>query len=402
MKILLINKYHYIRGGAERVFFDTLDLLKSRGHEVITFSMDHPLNLSSEHRKYFLSQVGGPAALARAIYSFEAGQKLEELINNERPDIAHFHFFDQIMSTALPKLKRHQIPVILTAHDYKLICPHYHLNRDNITCPRNPVFHAAQTVIRKRFNNSYAASAAVSLDWLIKKGRGVYTRFIDTVISPSQFLTENLITYGYPSEKLKTVPNFVRIQKQAYKSNTYVLFAGRLSREKGIDILIDTARRLPEIDFVVAGTGDIKLPFFPNLRHLGHQSSQELKVLYQNASIVFFPSIWEEVCPMVVLEAMSHGLPVVASLVGGVKYLVEDGKTGFTFDPFKEDAAAQAAKLIAKLWNKPSYARQIGLNARSYVAQNHHPDAYYQGLIEVYREKLYQRTKYQALMPARL
>ena len=199
MKVLLINKYNYYRRGAESVFLDTKRLLEQNGHEVVVFAMDYPKNLPSPYSKYFVSFVDtenpslwtGLKAFFRSIYSFEAARKLEQLISDAKPDIAHLHnIYHQISPSILRTLKKHKIPVILTAHDYKLICPSYQIKSD---CPENIFAHAWHCAAFKQHKNSYLSSAALAMEWLIHKIWRIYERNVDMVIAPSQYVYEKFV-----------------------------------------------------------------------------------------------------------------------------------------------------------------------------------------------------------------
>lgn len=393
MKILQINKYHFIKGGAERVFFNTKKLLESQGHEVVCFSMHHPENKPCEYKQYFVSRtktnnpsfIQGVKSFSRFIYSPEAAQKIEELIKDTKPDVAHVHFFDQLSSTILPVLKKYDIPVVLTTHDYKLICPHYYLNKGGIVCPKNKLIHAAQTVTHKRFKDSYLASGAVSIAWLFNQWRGVYKNNIDRFISPSPFLTQRLSEYGLKKGKIETIPNFINLpEKFSEPKGEYVLFVGRLSAEKGVDVVVKTASLLPDVPFYVAGTGNVEIPDLPNLNYIGYQNKKDLMDVYKNAAMLMFPSKWEEVCPMVLLEAASFGLPVVGSNLGGVKDIVFDGESGILFNPLDSHAEKSACQAVRALWEDEEKRLRMGKKAFELLHIHYCSESFYEKLLEVY------------------
>lgn len=387
MKVLLISKYHFLKGGAEKVVFQEAKLLEEHGHEVVFFAMQHPENYQSKFFKYFISYEdeqslsGSIKKFFRAIYSPEAAQKIKQLIEETRPDVAHLHFYDQMAPTILPILKKYNIPVVLTAHDYKLICPHYQLNKDGIVCSKNPWKHAWQTFVYKRFLESYSASLAVAVTWLINKFRKTYEKNIDLVIVPAKFMAEQLKGYGWNFKPVEVIPNFVEVPEAKKEGGEYVLFAGRLSAEKGIDVLTEVAKLLPNIPFCVAGTGDADLPAIPSIIPVGYRNQEELKEYYEKARLFFFPSVWEEVCPMVLLEASSFGLPVVATRVGGVAEIVEENSSGLLFNLGAKPS--EIAELIRKLWYEPELRESFGKRGREIIVSNFSAERHYQRLVQV-------------------
>ena len=162
------------------------------------------------------------------------------------------------------------------------------------------------------------------------------------------------------------------------------MYAGRLSEEKGVDILIDVAKLLPEIKFVVAGMGEMELPKLPNLEYVGYKNQQELAELYNTAKVFFFPSVWDEVCPMVLLEAGIHKVPVVASRVGGVPEIVKENETGFLFDSRSPEAALEAAALIKRIYEDDSLAASMGKQASLNVLTKYDKSSHLNELVNLY------------------
>ncbi|PIT94777.1 glycosyltransferase family 1 protein, partial [Candidatus Falkowbacteria bacterium CG10_big_fil_rev_8_21_14_0_10_38_22] len=168
MRVLLINKYHYLRGGAERSYFDTAELLASHGHEVAFFSMKHPENLPTEWSKYFIDQIDYQnetnlfkkiTAVINIFYNFRARKNLEELINEFKPDVAHLHnIYHQLSPSIISVLKKHNIPVIMTLHDYKLICPNYNLYASGQIWEKSKPDKFYQAFLSKAVKNSYLKS----------------------------------------------------------------------------------------------------------------------------------------------------------------------------------------------------------------------------------------------------
>ena len=370
MKILLIHKFFYRRRGAESILFDTIELLEKHGHETIVFSMQHPKNLPSKYEKYFISHVQTQdlglksiLKLFRSFYSFEAKRNLEKLIRDTKPDVAHLHnIYHQISPSILSVLKKYQIPIILTAHDYKLVCPSYHLNPRGTKCPKNIFWHALKCVWKRDYKDSVLGSLGVALEWLFYKVLRVYERSVDMVLAPSLYVYKNFIDYGWPKDKIKILPNFTDIAPIETEKpiGDYVLYVGALSFEKGTGLLIETIKALPQVKFVVVGEGSLPLPVLPNLTVVGPKSRDELLDLYRNAALLYLPSIVPESFGLVVLEAALQKLPAVASNLGAIPEIIEDNKTGRLFDPNAVNAAGVASEIILELLSDRSRLDRMG------------------------------------------
>jgi glycosyltransferase involved in cell wall biosynthesis len=280
-------------------------------------------------------------------------------------------------------LKKHNVPVYLAAHDFKVVCPSYQLNKDGVVCPRNILFHALHCIAHRpiyhaSFKNSVLGNIAAACEWFVHKIFKVYERNIDKVIVPSTFVHSKFIEYGWPKDKLVRLPHFSLMPPllEAKPKGRYVLFAAQLSPEKGVDILNGVARLLPHIPFVVAGDSRMKQSEIQNIRYVGHQGSAVLQEIYREAALVFVPSRFQETFGLSVLEAALQRTPAVASSGGALPELVVEGCTGYLFDVTQENAIKNAADLIEKIWNDPALCQKLGDNALN-KALSYTPAAYY-------------------------
>ena len=216
MKVLLVNKFFYSRGGSEKVFFDTAKLLAQAGNEVVFFSMKDEKNRPSEEAEFFVDKIdfgkreGLFVDLKKAghyIYSTEAKKKLEELLDKEKPDIAHLHNIShQITPSILSVLKKYKIPVVQTLHDYQLICPNYHLFTHGQACERCKKVRYYNAFFYKCLRNSYAASFLGMLELTAQRLFGFYKEQIDLFITPSAFLKDKLRAWDI-KEEIEVVNN---------------------------------------------------------------------------------------------------------------------------------------------------------------------------------------------------
>jgi len=450
MKILQINKFFYLKGGSEKYFFELRHLLKKNNHDVVDFSMKDKKNLPSIYSKYFIEPVDlknlksttylkKPNLLFKFIWNKEAQKKLEILIKKEKPDIAHLHnIHHQISLSILPVLKKYKIPVIQTLHDYQTICPNYKLYSQGKICQKCKRHKYYQCFFNKCIQNSYLASLFGVLEnyfyWLI----GIYKN-IDIFIAPSKFLKNKFIEFGIPKDKIVYLPNFVekfsnstnkfsschsyedrnplinkegrvappRLQEKCgndKKENNYLLYFGRLSKEKGVNVLIKAMRWVnSNIKLKIVGNGPegevalLRLQREKNknsnqIQFLGYKNQNELKEIIKNSLAIIVPSQWYENCPLSILEAFSFEKSVIASKLGGIPELVKDGKTGFLFEPGNTKDLAKKINLLFEGENTDPRPRKeiisMGKFAQEEIEKKYNPKIHYQKLMEIYESLL--------------
>ncbi|MFO0793949.1 MAG: glycosyltransferase, partial [Candidatus Brocadiaceae bacterium] len=204
MRILQINNYHYIKGGSDRVYFETSKLLEEKGHTVIHFSVNDKEALESPYKKYFLNGIDFLKKdklcvknILRFVYSHEAREKLENLIRNENPEIAHLHiFYGRIGLSILPVLKKYNIPAVMTVHEYKVLCPMYNfLNRNEEICEKCAKGNYFYCVINRCNRNSFLYSFVSALECYVRDSLFNYEKYIDKFIMVSKFIQEKHLKY---------------------------------------------------------------------------------------------------------------------------------------------------------------------------------------------------------------
>ncbi len=398
--ILNVNKFHYVRGGSERYYFDLQELLRERGHDVISFSMTHPANRPSAQAAYFVPHVawdgGGSvgsavAAAAGVISSRTARRRIDALLSAERVDVAHLHnVAHQLSPSIFGPLRRRKIPVVQTLHDYKLICPNYRLFTEGAPCERcrgGRYWNAW----RHRCQGGAAASLLIAVESSIHRGAGSYQRGVDLFLAPSRFLFEKAVAFGIPEERLRHLPYPIPLPTDAVESERggYFLYAGRLTAEKGLRTLLAAAERAPGVRIEIAGDGELRdevaalAARCPGVTLRGHLAPDEVLRLQRGAIAVVVPSEWYENLPFAILEAFAAGTPAIASRIGGIPELVVDGETGWLFPP--GDAAALAERLTRAAADRPTLV-EMGRRARAFVRKRHDPAAHYDALLGVYDE----------------
>jgi len=261
MKVLLANKFFFQKGGAECIFFDTAKLLESKGHEVEVFSMKHPSNLPSKNIEYFISNINYDhdrighkiRNSVKLLYSFDAKKKIEKLLKDTKPDIAHLHnIYHQISPSILHSLKKHNLPVIMTLHDYKLVCASYLMISNGMICEACHNGKYYNCFLKHCVKDSSLKSLLNTVEmYLHHKIFHIYN-LVDVFISPSRFLMEKVNEMGFKGD-IEYLPNFVSPESfdPGYKSICYI---GRLSIEKGIETLIRSVKGL-NIKLKVIGDG---------------------------------------------------------------------------------------------------------------------------------------------------
>jgi len=325
MKILLANKFFYLKGGSEYVFFEQAELLKRKGHKIIFFSMKHPKNFSSKYGEYFINQVdyekGGMknkiSASFKLLYSFEAKRKIDELIRNEKPDIAHLHnIHHQISPSILHTLKKYNIPTVLTLHDYKMVCASYLMLANGEVCEACKNGRYYNCFLKKCVKNSRVKSLLNTIEmYLHHKILHIYD-LVDVFISPSRFLKDKLREMGFKRE-IVYLPNFVNVDefKPQYEAKEKsIVYFGRLSKEKGLFTLISAVKDL-DVKLKIIGEGPVRESLELGVRSegvgsvefLGYKAGKDLKDEIRKSMFVVVPSECYENNPRSVIEAFALG-----------------------------------------------------------------------------------------------
>ena len=346
MKILEINKFNYLRRGAEKHFLDVVSLFKSEGHEVAVFSMDNPKNDFSPWKKYFVSYAGFEKndpwqkklkGLLR-IYSFEAKRKIGRLLDDFQPDVVHIHnIYHHISPSILGEIKKRKIPIVMTVHDYNLICPNYSLVGDGKNWEDLKEENRFVDFVRgKYFKNSYIQSFLVYLEFIFNRYFGFYEKNIDAYVAPSEFVRKKLIAGGIAEGKIFVVPHFSKIDLKGatcdLRNRTkYVFYFGSISKEKGVDRLLKIFEKLPNINLYLAGDIDknFSLPKMKNVSYLGFLNQEEIARKIQNSMFVVSPSKLPETFGLIALEAIKNGKPFIGFDAGAYGEIIENNKHGY-------------------------------------------------------------------------
>lgn len=355
MRILLIDKYHRQYAGPQRLYFDTAKLLREQGHEVAFFAMDHPKNEPTPWSKYFVEQIDYEEAnqltffqkvqVARnIIWNRSAKKKLEALIAEFKPDVAHlFVTYHQLSPSIIWALKKHNVPIVMTICDYKLVSPNYSL------FVRGKIWEHSSGVrclVDRCVKDSFGKSLVCVLEQWIHRILGTYGQ-VRAYIGLSQFLIDTYKRLGFPCEiqllpqPLVPLPDLNTVLPE--KTGKDFLYFGRFSSEKGIATLIRAFGELKDgetLSLVGFGPEEERLRTLTKelgleavVKFLGPVYGEDLQVLLRSARAVVVPSEWYENTPYALLETLASGTPVIASRVGSLPERVQNGYNGFLFTP---------------------------------------------------------------------
>jgi glycosyltransferase involved in cell wall biosynthesis len=373
--VLSVHNFYQRPGGEDQVYLAEAALLERKGHAVLRYEEDNSR----------ISVHNASTTAINAFWNNRSVRSLSNLVRSQKPDIAHFHnTFPLITPSAYYGIQRLGIPVVQTLHNYRLLCPGATFHRSGAVCEEctgSRLFLPA--LIHGCYRGSRPATAAVAAMLTIHRGVGTWRRMVDIYIALSEFARCKFIEGGLPADRIVVKPNFVAPDPGAGEgSGDYSLFVGRVSAEKGIKVLAEAWRALPDIPLVVVGDGpmsDIQWP--PGVTFLGQQPRQRVLELMRSARALIFPSVWYECAPMTILEAFSCALPVIASHLGSAAELVKDYRTGLVFRP--GDAADLAAK-VRWAFNHSERLQEMRCAARREFEEKYTAERNYKMLIEIY------------------
>jgi glycosyltransferase involved in cell wall biosynthesis len=385
MKILLAHSFYQHPGGEDQVVSAEAELLRSSGHEVVTF---HRRNI--EVSSYGSLQTATLAA--RTVWAWDSYTDLRALLQRERPDVAHFHNILPLISpSAFYACKSEGVPVVQTLHNYRLICPSATLFRNGHLCEEcvdSASF--APAIAHACYRDSRSATVAVASMITVHKAMGTWSREVDCYIALSVFARDKLLKAGLPAENVVIKPNFLQSDPGAGNGRRdYALFIGRLVAEKGIERLLNAWAKLPDPPPLrIAGDGPLRGVVEQAVRRshgriewLGQVPRERTLELIKRAQFLVFPSEWYEGFPLTLVESLACGTPVIAARIGSVAEIIVDGSTGIQF------TAGDVNDLAAKInWasSHPNELAEMGMSARREFLSKYTAKQNYSTLMEIY------------------
>lgn len=369
MKILIVNKFLFQHGGSETYLFAVGQELQRQGHDVEYFGMEHPERLVGNRAESYTPNMDfHTGKLRRLLYPFQiiysrtARKRLRPVLEDFNPDVVHLNNFNyQLTPSIIYEIIRYgkkegkKIKILYTAHDVQLVCPN-HLMRipgNGKLCQRCLAHGYFECVKNSCIHGSKIKSVLACMEAVLYKRLKTY-KYIDCVICPSQFMEEQLNHREELRGKTRVLHNFSSFDGREMKKisgvRDYVIYFGRFSEEKGIRTLLKVCRSLPDIPFVMVGSGPMEKEVneIVNVKNMGFQKGQDLIELIQRARFSIIPSEWYENCPFSVIESLSCGTPVIGSRIGGIPELIQEGKTG---ELFRTGDADELKDKVERLWN---------------------------------------------------
>ena len=400
--LLALNSYHYRRGGADVAYLDQSELFRRNGWEVASFSMNHPQNLPSPWQRYFVKEIEFGRKYSRlrmlenaakSIYSVEAVAKVRALVRKVRPDVAHAHnIYHHLSPSVLGAVKGEGVPVFMTLHDLKLLCPARTMWSHGEICEACKGGRLRNVVARRCMKGSLALSSLIYVESSVHQGLRTYQRNVDKLIAPSQFVLGKFLEWGWPAEQLVHIPNFVDAARFTpnFSAGRAFLYFGRLSDEKGLTTLVKAAA-LARAPLWLVGSG----PEEQGLRSLaeslgadvtfyGFKTDDALWNLVRAARVVVVPSECYENAPMSILEAYSLGKPVIGARIGGIPEMVRDEETGCLFESQNVDELARVLDRVAGVAD--AIIERWGAQARRWIEQEYSSARYYERLVDLYSQ----------------
>lgn len=381
MHILIVhNKYGNFSG--EEAVIDKLSMsFSKRGHVV-----DYFFKSSEKCNSHFLWKM---IVFFTGFYSFRSNIQLQRVINQFKPDIINIHNLYPFISPSILRIcKKNNIPIVMTVHNYRLICPTGLFMRNHRPCELCLVKKHEWNCIWHNCERSLPKSIGYALRNMFARKRRMYLDNVDYFACLTNFQREKIIAAGFNPKKVLVIPNFINISRiPDFTPGAYVAYSGRLSEEKGVDLILKVARKHPEIHFKFAGNLRDKallangIP--SNCEFLGYLSGNKLEAFYNNASFFVMASKWYEGFPMTILEAAGYGKCTVAPSHGGFIEIIGKGdkEIGRLFRPMD---VIDLENQITNLWNNPDYLVVLNKRAFEKVRTEYSTDNIYDKYIKVF------------------
>lgn len=397
-QLMSINNYYYRRGGSEAVYFEHNRLFAEAGWDVVPFSMANALNLPSPWAGHFAADSeGGGTAFAKvsralsAIYSRDAARRIRTLIDLGRPNVAHAHnIYHHLSPSILVELRRRNVPVVMTLHDLKLVCPAYKMHTQDRVC-EDCRGGALRHVIKNRcIKNSAAMSALVWLESTIHKALDLYRGTVTRFVVPSRFFLEKFAQWDVDTRHFVHVPNSIEVKESvnAAPGDAFV-YLGRLVPEKGVATLIRAAAEA-RVRLRIIGTGSeeeslrrLAAEVGGHIEFTGYLTGAALETAVCTAKAVVVPSEWYENAPISVMEASALGVPVIGADIGGIPELIRPGETGYVFTSGSQESLVEVLTKVDRTSSQELH--QLGARGREWMRTDFSPGLYRDRMLEIYR-----------------
>ena len=387
MKILLAHSFYRLLGGEDIQFSANKALLSGNGHQVAEY-VRHNEEISSYG--WWSKTTLAP----RAIWAWDSYQQLQEVLQRERPEIAHFHnTFPLISPAAYYACRDAQIPIVQTLSNFRLFCSAATFFRDGQVC-EECVQHSLWRGMRYGcYRGSRLATGAVASMLALHRIRKTWTELVNCYLVPSEFGRRKFVEAGLPAEKITVKPNIVYPDPGVrHGAGEYAAFVGRLSPEKGLHTLLLAWERLGKyFPLRIIGDGPLRLDLeaeaarrgLSSVCFLGQLSHRTTLEVMKQSRLLIMPSESYEMFGVTVVEAFACGVPVLVSKMEAMEEIVEDGRTGLHFRPGDPDDLAERVRWG---WNHSRQLEDMGRAAREVFEAKYAAEQSYPVLAHVYQQ----------------
>jgi glycosyltransferase involved in cell wall biosynthesis len=385
MKVLIIHNSYQQPGGEDVVFEQERRMLESRGHQVVAYRRSN----WEVHSQSLASRL---TIAPNLIWSPEARWDVAKRVQEHKPDLVHIHnTFLMISPSIFSVLEELGLPVVQTLHNYRLFCPAATFFRDGHVCEECVQKSLWRSVLHGCYRDSRAATSVVALMLATHRRLKTWSRSNQTYIALTEFSRQKFIRAGLVKDRLFVKPNFVHPDPGVGPaSREYALFVGRLSPEKRVSTVLAAWQRLRQrIPLLIVGGGperaeleaDAKRQDISGIYFEGPLPRTHTITAIQKARILLFSSEWYENFPVTIAEAFACGTPVIASRLGAMREIIDEGRTGLLFQPGNPDDLAEK---VAWAWNRPDDLEEIGRGARLEYEAKYTEEKNYEQLMRIY------------------
>ncbi len=410
MRIIIANYRYFIAGGPEKYMFKFMDAARKMGIEVIPFSVNNPQNEETPYSKYFAKprsnqlmyadtqkSIGNMIGMVRAtVWNYDAENRLRKLIRDTEPDAVYIlHEVNHLSPSIIRAAKKEGVRVVHRISDFFMFCPKYDFLCENEICEACLHGDYKKAIERKCVKGSKAGTILRVLAMKLYARTKVFDD-VDQFICTCEFSKNKLIEGGVPAEKISCVPTFIDSSKitPCFENDKYFLFLGRMAHQKGTIYAIEAMKYLKDTEYVLKITGQIsdseedqKIWKYIQENRLenkvvftGFKHGKELEELISRSTCIVCPAIWYENMPNTVIEAYAYGKPVVASRVGSLAEIVEDGKTGFLFEMRN---SKDMAEKLRKFVFEEGLSAQLGKQARALCEERYNTVKHMEEVVKI-------------------
>jgi glycosyltransferase involved in cell wall biosynthesis len=393
MKVLLVHNFYQSSSpsGEDAVYRNEAALLRSGEVTVVQYE---------RHNDRISGILNRAKTVSDSVWSKETYKEVSELIEKEKPDIAHFHNIWYLISpSAYYACKEAGVPVVQTLHNFRMFCANGLLMRDGRVCEECVGKIPWRGSAYGCYRGSRLYSLPVVASEIIHRARRTWVDAVDAYVALTEFGRRKFVECGLPAGKIFVKPNFLADPPAAnYTMADYAIYMGRLSEEKGLDVLVDAlasdndaAASLLKVKILGEGPlrahleGKAKDKGLANVEFLGRKDFSECLDLLSHARFMIVPSVCYENFPMAIREAFACGKPVVASNLGAMASIIRDRETGLLFQPGNpEDLASKIAWMVG---NEDACIR-MGRNARAEFEEEYTAEKNFGILMEIYQKTI--------------